>query len=174
MQPSISFRPLKRADFLLFQEWPAAPHVATWWNEPNDLAIVESKYGQRVDGAEPTHAFLIQHGSRPIRWIQWYLWADYPNHRQQLGAKPASAGIDLAIGEVNLIGLGLGPKILGDFLESFIFVSSSIGAVFADPEQRNMRSSQAFRKAGFQFLSTVQLASEDCIRQVMCRERPLP
>jgi hypothetical protein len=52
------------------------------------LASVEAKYGQRVDGAEPTHVFAIEQELRPIGWIQWYLWADYrmrKNSERNLG-----------------------------------------------------------------------------------------
>jgi|SRR5579863_3041299 len=96
VQASISFRPLERSDFPQLQEWLAAPYVAAWWNERNDLASVEAQYGPRIDGVEPTHVFVIERKCRPIGWIQWYLWSDYPEHARQFGAEPASAGIDLA------------------------------------------------------------------------------
>jgi len=172
MQASISFRPLARCDFPLLQEWLAAPHVAAWWNERNDLASVEAKYGQRVDGAEPTHVFVIEQERRPIGWIQWYLWADYPEHARQLGAEPASAGIDLAIGELNTTGLGLGPIIIREFLNRYVFTNSSVCAVVADPDESNLRSLHAFRKAGFNMVNTVSVASERFRRQVMRLVRP--
>ena len=172
MQASISFRPLQRSDFLPLQEWLAAPHVAAWWNERNDLASVEAKYGPRVDGTEPTHVFVIERECRPIGWIQWYLWADYPEHARQLGAELASAGIDLAIGDPKATGLGLGPVIILEFLKQSIFTNSSICAVVADPDESNLRSLHAFRKAGFNVVNTVQLASESFRRQVVRLVRP--
>ena len=68
-----------------------------------------------------------------INYLKWYLWADYPDHARQLGAEPASAGIDLAIGEASMTGLGLGPVIIRQFLDQFVFTNSSICAVVADP-----------------------------------------
>lgn len=111
MKASISFRSLNRTDLPLLQEWLSAPHVAAWWNDRTDSASIEAKYGSRIDCGHPTHVFVIEYAQRPIGWIQWYLWADYPEHAQQLGAEPASAGIDLAIGEANMTSLGLGPVI---------------------------------------------------------------
>ncbi len=172
MQASISFRPLERCDFPLLQEWLAAPHVAAWWNERNDLESVEAKYGPRVDGAEPTNVFVIEQECKPIGWIQWYLWADYPEHARQVGAEPASAGIDLAIGELKMTGLGLGPVVTREFLNQFVFTNSSICAVVADPEESNLRSLHAFRKAGFNVANTVQLASDGFRRQVVRLPRP--
>ncbi len=99
-----SFRALQRSDFPLLQRWLSEPHVDAWWHEALDLGGLERKYGPRIDGADPTHVFIIEHESRPIGWIQWYRWAAYPKHAAQLRAEPNAAGIDLSIGEASLIG----------------------------------------------------------------------
>ncbi len=81
-------------------------------------------------------------------------WADYPEHANQLGAEADTAGIDLAIGEPDMIGLGLGPTVIGEFLKRLVFVDPSIRAVIADPEIANLRSLRAFMKAGFTTMKT--------------------
>jgi aminoglycoside 6'-N-acetyltransferase len=172
MQASISFRPLARSDFPQLQEWLSAPHVAAWWHERLDLASVDAKYGPRVDGAEPTHVFAIELGGRPVGWIQWYVWSDYREHAAQLGAEPASAGIDLAIGELAITGLGWGPVAIGEFLSQIVFADPSVSAVVTDPEEGNLRSLSAFKKAGFTVTNTVQLAGEGFKRRVVRRDRP--
>jgi RimJ/RimL family protein N-acetyltransferase len=172
MQASISFRPLGRYDFPLLQEWLSAPHVDAWWHERLDLASVDAKYGPRVDGTEPTHVFVIEHGGRPIGWIQWYLWLDYPGHALQLKADLGSAGIDLAIGELAMTGLGLGPVAIREFLRQVVFRDRSVSAVITDPEEGNNRSLRAFEKAGFAVTDTVQLAGESFRRRVVRMDRP--
>jgi aminoglycoside 6'-N-acetyltransferase len=149
----------------------SAPHVAAWWHERLDLASVNLKYGPRVDGIEPTRVFMIEHTKRPIGWIQWHLWSDYPEHAQQLGAEPASAGIDLAIGEVAMTGLGLGPVAILEFLRQIVFAEPRVNAVITDPEENNLRSLHAFKKAGFTFANTVQLAGEQFQRRVVRTDR---
>jgi len=171
MQASISFRPLGRSDFPLLQEWLSAPHVTAWWHERLDLANVDAKYGPRVDGAEPTHVFVIEHGGRPVGWIQWYLWSDYPKHALQLRAELASVGIDLAIGELAMTGLGLGPVAICEFLRQIVFADPSVSAVITDPEVANLRSLRAFKKAGFTVTNIVQLAGEDFKRRVVRMDR---
>ncbi len=170
MPASISFRPLQRSDFLLLQQWFVSPHIAVWWNERTDLASIEAKYGPRVDGTEPTQVFLVEHEDTPIGWIQWYLWADFPTHAQQLGADPSSAGIDLAIGESSMTGLGLGPVTIREFLRQFVITNPAVRAVITDPEESNLRSLRAFNKAGFKAVKAVQLVGERSKRQVMCFE----
>ena len=164
---SISFRPLCRSDFPLLQKWLSAPHVAAWWNESADLASIEAKYGPRVDGVEPTQVFVIEEAGKPIGWIQWYLWCAYSAHAHQVGAEAASAGIDLAIGELSKTGLGLGPVAIRDFITKVVFANPRVNAVIVDPDERNLRSLIAFKKAGFTPVSTTQLAGENCRRQVL-------
>ena len=69
-----------------------------------DLAGVEAKYGPRVDGREPTHLYIIDNRQKPMGWIQWYRWADYTERAAQLGADLNAVGIDLAIGEREMLG----------------------------------------------------------------------
>ena len=172
MPDSISFRPLSRADFPQLLEWLQKPHVLEWWHESLDLAAIHAKYGPRVDGIEPTHVFIIEYQQQPIGWIQWYRWADYPEHAKQLGAESNSAGIDLAIGERDKLGMGLGTKAMGSFLDEIVFSDPTVSAVVCDPEVRNARSSGAFRKAGFMETKTVQLHGETFLRHVVRLNRP--
>jgi len=171
-QPSITFRPLTREDFSLVRSWLAAPHVACWWNESNDPESVAAKYGPRVDGAEPTHVFIVEAAGRAIGWIQWYLWANYPEHAQKLAASDTSAGIDLAIGELGSVGVGLGPLIIEGFLRDVVFAHPSVSAVVTDPDERNVRSLRAFTKAGFSVGEPAQLPGDNCRRCVVRLDRP--
>jgi aminoglycoside 6'-N-acetyltransferase len=172
MHTSIAFRPLAQSDFPLLQHWLSAPHVVTWWHEPLDLASVHAKYGPRVDGADPTRVFMIEHAGRPVGWIQWYRWSDYPAHALQLGAELTSAGIDLAIGDLAMTGSGLGPVAIREFLTQIVFRNPDVSAVVTDPEEENLRSLRAFEKAGFTLTNTVQLAVENLKRRVVRKNRP--
>ena len=168
---AVSFRPLCRDDFPLLQRWLGAPHVAAWWRQPLSLEEVHAKYGPRVEDAEPTHVFMIDHGPRPAGWIQWYRWADYPDHARQLGAEPQTAGLDLAIGEPDLTGRGLGSGAIGRFLREIVFADPALTAVVADPEEANKSSLRAFARNGLTVTNTVQLAGEDFSRCVVRRGR---
>ena len=167
-----SFRPLERRDFLMLQAWLSMPHIAVWWNECTDLASIEAKYGPRIDGFESTHVFLIMDEGTPIGWIQWYSWADYPAHARQLGAEPCAAGIDLAIGRLDRIGIGLGPIAIRTFLSEVVFSNPSVCAVVADPAEANVRSVRAFEKAGFTVTNTIQLVEEGFRRKIVRVPRP--
>jgi aminoglycoside 6'-N-acetyltransferase len=167
VQVSVSFRPLRRADFPLLQKWLGAAHVAVWWGEPLDLTAVNEKYNPLIDGIDHTHVFVMERGGQPFGWIQWYLWSDYPEHAVQLGAEPFSAGIDLAIGELGMMGLGLGPVAICEFLRKIVLVETGVDAVIVDPAEANFRSVRAFEKAGFTGTNKVQLDTETFKRLVM-------
>jgi aminoglycoside 6'-N-acetyltransferase len=153
------------------RKWLAAPHVAVWWNEPFDLASLEARYGPRIDGREPVQVYLIQFERVPIGWIQWYRWRDFPAHAIQLGADDRSAGMDLAIGEVDMTCRGLGPAVIREFGMTYIFPDSDLGAIVADPAVSNLPSVSAFRKAGFRVAGTVQLVDEAFERFVVRLDR---
>jgi RimJ/RimL family protein N-acetyltransferase len=163
----VSFRALERSDFQLLQRWLSEPHVDAWWHDALDLAGLEQKYGPRIDGTEPTHVFIIEHESRPIGWIQWYRWSDYPKYAAQLEAEPNAAGIDLSIGEVSVVGKGIGSSAIREFILNVVSAEPDITAIVTDPEERNGRSCRAFEKAGFIPVRTVELEGENVRRRIM-------
>jgi aminoglycoside 6'-N-acetyltransferase len=169
--PVITFRPLQRSDFPLLQKWLAAPHVLAWWNERFDMFSLEAKYGPSIDGNEPIHVYVIEHDGAEIGWIQWYRWRDFSAHANQLGADASSAGIDLAIGEIEMTGRGVGPAVIREFGAKYIFVSGDIDGIVADPATINLRSVRAFEKAGFKVVRTVRLPDEDFERHVVRLDR---
>jgi|SRR5579884_3877476 len=167
----ITFRPLQHSDFARLQKWLAAPHVAVWWNERFEMPAVEAKYGAGIDGRKPMHFYVIEHRGTAIGFIQWYRWRDFPEHAERLGADTSSAGVDLAIGEIEMTGRGLGPVIIRDFATTYIFVSNDIRSIVADPATTNARSVTAFRKAGFSVVGTVRHPREAFERHVVRLQR---
>lgn len=164
---NLSFRPITRQDFFLIQKWLSEPHVKKWWHDDLDENGVESKYGPRVDGIEPTHVYVILREMKPIGLIQWYLWSDYPAHATQLGAENTAAGIDLAIGEKEQIGKGVGSAVISEFVKNIVFANPGIKSVVTDPEEENVRSLKAFEKAGFFARKTTQLRGENFKRRIV-------
>ena len=115
--------------------------------------------------------YVIQFDCVAIGWIQWYRWRDFPKHAIQLGADHRSAGIDLAIGEVEMTGHGLGPAMIREFGTGYIFANRDLDAIVADPSVSNLHSVSAFKKAGFRIVSAVQLVDEEFERHVVRLDR---
>jgi RimJ/RimL family protein N-acetyltransferase len=170
----ISFRKLERTDYPRLCTWLSEPHVDAWWHEPLNLAQLEEKYGPRIDGLEPTHVFIIERDLIPIGFIQWYRWANYPQHAAQLGAEAEAVGIDLAIGDASLIGRGIGSRVISQFIAEVIPTGAGITAVVTDPAEGNERSLRAFNNAGFAPTDVVLLKGENIRRQIVRRPFPGP
>ena len=146
----IEFRPLTPHDLPLVEEWLRREHVARWWGEPIEKELAE--FRAALEGREPTDHYLIVVDDRPIGMIQTYLVSDYPEWDAVVQVGEGVAGVDLLIGEEELIGRGLGPQILGRFVREVV----TAPAVVATVEEPNRRSWRAFEKAGFRRVRDVE------------------
>jgi aminoglycoside 6'-N-acetyltransferase len=84
--------------------------------------------------------------------IQTYLVSDYPEWEAIVQVGPGVAGLDILIGEEELIGRGLGPEILAAFVRDVVSAPSVVATV----EEPNRRSWRAFEKAGFRHVRHVE------------------
>jgi aminoglycoside 6'-N-acetyltransferase len=112
------FVPLKVQDLSLLASWLARPHVARWWREPSDPVSVERNYGPLAEGLDPTEAFIVHLAGRPIGYVQRYLIDEHPDWsasiRKALG-EGGGIGIDYFIGEPDLVGRGIGRRMISEF-----------------------------------------------------------
>jgi aminoglycoside 6'-N-acetyltransferase len=146
----IEFPPLAKTDLPLVEEWLRREHVARWWRD--DIRESVAEYRGALEGREPTDHFLIEVDGRPVGMIQTYLVSDYPDWEEVVQVGPDVAGVDIMIGEEELIGRGLGPQILSAFVRDFV----KAPAVVATVEEPNRRSWRAFEKAGFRHVRDVE------------------
>jgi aminoglycoside 6'-N-acetyltransferase len=88
--------------------------------------------------------------------IQTYLVRDHPEWQELVKVGDDVAGVDLMIGEPDLVGHGFGPRVLSAFVEDVVFADRFTNAVVATVEEPNRRSWRAFEKAGFVHVRDVQ------------------
>ena len=150
----IEFRPLAAGDLPLLGDWLEREHVQRWWNEPIEHELAECRAA--IEGREPTDHYLIVLDDRPVGLIQTYLASDYPEWEAIVQVGPGVAGVDLLIGEPDLVGRGLGPRILAEFARGVVFADPGTTAVVATVEEPNRRSWRAFEKAGFRHVRDVE------------------
>jgi len=143
----VAFRPLRRGDFDRLARWLAEPHVAEFWREEATPEAVDAAYGPMVDGTDPTEGFVVELDGTPAGYVQRYRIADYPEWARLVGAD--AAGIDYLLGEAALVGVGLGPRVLGAFTEDTLARYPDVGSVTVAVQQDNRRSWRALEKAGF-------------------------
>ena len=141
------------ADYRLLVRWRAEPHVHEWW-DPDDPAptydeVVEH-YGPRVRGEEPTAACIIEVHGRPAGYLQYYRWLPWTDdeHELDIRADPATFGLDIHIGEPDLIDRGIGSRAV-DLLCTHLEDVEGASWVALTTDVTNHRAQRAYEKAGF-------------------------
>jgi aminoglycoside 6'-N-acetyltransferase len=149
----IEFQPLRKDHLPLLRDWLAREHVRRWWRDPIESL---AEYERAIDGLDPTDHYLILLDGRPVGMIETYLVSDHPEWEAIVQVGEGVAGVDLLIGEAELIGRGLGPQALEAFVNDVVFANRETHACVAAVDEANRRSWRAFEKAGFRYVREVE------------------
>jgi aminoglycoside 6'-N-acetyltransferase len=95
---------------------------------------------------------VIVADGQDIGMIETYVCSDYPEWDAIVQVGEGVAGVDLLIGEEELIGRGLGPEILRTFVRDVVRASACVASV----DEENPRSWRAFEKAGFRHVRDIE------------------
>jgi RimJ/RimL family protein N-acetyltransferase len=155
MEPTVSFRPLVPADFLLLHQWITRPHVAEWWDRPASLAEIEQEYGPLVGGHSATRPYIVLDDGAPIGFIQSYVamgsgdgwWPDEQD--------PGVRGIDQFLANPDQLGRGLGTAMVRAFVRC-LFSDPAVTRIQTDPSPGNRRAIRCYEKAGFHAVGEVK------------------
>jgi RimJ/RimL family protein N-acetyltransferase len=151
----IAFEPLRGEHLPLVREWLSRDHVRRWYGRDSIDESIRN-YEDALAGRDPTDHYLIVFEGRPIGMIQTYLVSDHPEWEAIVQVGPGVAGVDLLVGEEELTGRGLGPRILEQFTREVVFTRRETGACVASVEEANRRSWRAFEKAGFRHVRDIE------------------
>jgi aminoglycoside 6'-N-acetyltransferase len=151
----IAFEPLQRQDLSLLRDWLGRDHVRRWYGRDSiDKSI--GHYEDALAGRDPSDNYIITLDARPIGMIQTYLVSDHPEWEAIVQVGSGVAGVDLLVGEEELTGRGLGPRILEAFVGDVVFGNPTTHACVATVDEDNRRSWRAFEKAGFEYVRDVE------------------
>ena len=136
------FRPMTRDDLPQIKRWLTLPHVREWWGDPSEQYDLVSG-----DLDEPAmDQFIVSAGGNEFAYLQCY---DLTAWNSGFGEHPrGTRGIDLFIGEADMIGRGHGSA----FIRAFVDERLRNGAprMVTDPDPANTRAVRAYEKAGFE------------------------
>lgn len=136
------FRDVTEADLPLLRRWLAEPHVAEWWDDP-DEALAEIR--EAMDSVE-TEPLIAELAGKPVAYIQSYdphLEDGHPYQDQPFG----TLGLDISIGDPALVGKGHGSAIIRQFTAQLF--AEGCPRIVIDPDPANARAIRAYEKAGF-------------------------
>jgi aminoglycoside 6'-N-acetyltransferase len=123
-----------------------------------DASIAE--YREAIQGKDPTYHYLAQIDGRSAGMFQHYRIADDPKYAAVLALGEDAIGVDLFIGEPELIGLGHGPAMLRQFLRDVAFPFHRMDVCVIGPSVHNLAAIRAYEKVGFRALREVHVPDE--------------
>jgi RimJ/RimL family protein N-acetyltransferase len=154
----------------MIHRWLNAPQVARWWGEDaGSCEEVSKEYVAYIEGKEPVEPYLILYDARPVGYIQSYRVSDDEEYERLVGIAD-SAGIDLFIGEKDLLYRGLGPLVIRRFIEEVVFADESIAVCVIDPEPKNTAAIRAYEKAGFRYFKSADTSEGPVYMMKLRRE----
>lgn len=108
-------------DLARLAEWLNRPHLRRFYQvEPTTPEAVATKYGAYVRGDAPTRSHLALLDGTPFAYLQCYRIADWPDW-QAVVETAEGISIDLFIADPDLIGRGLGRRMLARYVEAVAF-----------------------------------------------------
>ncbi len=161
--PKYSFAPLREEDLALVRGWLLQPHVRRWWDDgvhlPYPDAVIEH-YRAAIRGEDPTYHYVAHIDDRAAGMFQHYLIADDGEYAAALALDEDAIGVDLFIGEADLVGRGHGPEMLKRFLREVAFPFQRLTVCVIGPSVLNTAAIRAYEKAGFLRLREVTVPGE--------------
>jgi aminoglycoside 6'-N-acetyltransferase len=158
-----AFAPLREDDLELVRRWLLEPHVKRWWDDgvkrPYPDAEID-EYRDAIRGNDPTYHYLARIDATPVGMFQHYRIADSPEYAEALALGEEAIGVDLFIGEIDLIGREHGPAMLRQFLRDVAFPFHGVDVCVIGPSVKNVAAIRAYEKIGFRALREVNVPGE--------------
>ena len=141
------FRDVTAKDMKLIGSWLELPHVAEWWGEAA-VELAEIKANLDSDSVEQ---LIVELDGKPIGFLQSYdpHMEDAHSYQDQ---PMGTLGLDMFIGDANLLKQGHGSGILTAFVE--LLFEEGVPRVIVDPDPKNTAAIKAYEKAGFAAFDT--------------------
>jgi aminoglycoside 6'-N-acetyltransferase len=136
-----AFREMTADDLPMIKRWLAEPHVREWWGDPvEQYALVCG------DLDEPAmDQYIVSSDGRDFGYLQCY---DPTAWNSGFGEQPkGTRGIDLFIGEADMIAHGHGSAMIRAFVDERL--QRGAPRVVTDPDPNNLRAVSAYENAGF-------------------------
>jgi len=170
----IGFRRLGVEDLQQVFLWLIRPHVAKGYAAaPSSFMEVVAKFGPRASDDNVVRAYVVTLDGRDAGYIQAYDVAAFPEYARSLESGAGTSSMDLFIGEEDLVRRGLGPRVIGRFVDEVVLADARVMTCIAGPGEGNIAAIRAFEKAGFRRWKRLAsgAAEAEC---VMRRDRDEP
>lgn len=155
---NITFRSLCEFDMPIIKKWFNQPHVVKFYSLRNNWTEEEvfKKFIPYIKQEKPVQCFVILNRDQPIGFIQMYPIKEFSWPDQGLPDEIINhaAGIDIFIGELDLINKGFGTDLIKKFLDTYIWINFDYCIV--DPNKENFAMIRCNEKIGFKEHKIIQ------------------
>jgi aminoglycoside 6'-N-acetyltransferase len=161
----LTWRRLTEPDLPLLRRWLDQPHVARWWNHETTPEAVARDFGPATRGEEPAEDLVVLLDGVPVGLVQRYRYGEYPEYLAELApvleVDPEAVGIDYLVGELALVGRGLGTRIVRAIVEATWTDHPAAPAVVVPVSAANHASRRVLEKAGLRRVAEGELTPDN-------------
>lgn len=147
----LAFRPMAVTDLPDLVRWMGADHAQPWFaGEPRTVADAQKRFGAFLDGTDRSiRKWVVSCAGRDIGFAQDYLVSHDDDYAVRV-QDPTAVAFDYLIGEPDMIGHGVGTRLIRQFCaEVLVPLRPDAPRFVASPDVRNVRSIKALEKCGF-------------------------
>lgn len=145
-----SFEQMQLDHLELVHRWLQEPHVKEFWDDGHrSLEDVQRHYFYR----STVKSWIAHVDGLPFAYFQMALISDESEMSQWKSAEKSTVGIDMFIGEPQLVGKGLSVPLIQAFIKKCLLSYIPCRILF-DPENTNPRAIAVYKKAGFETAGT--------------------
>jgi AacA4 family aminoglycoside N(6')-acetyltransferase len=151
----VTLRLMTEQDLPLLHEWLNRPHIVEWWGGAGpSLEEVHAQYSLRALADAKVTAYIGMLGDTPFAYAQSYVALGAGDGWWEDETDPGVRGIDQSIGDPELLGQGLGTRLVRALVD-LIFSDPHVTKVQTDPAPNNPRAIRCYEKAGFRKVKIV-------------------
>jgi RimJ/RimL family protein N-acetyltransferase len=143
---SLVFKPLEENNLDLLCFWFSKAHIKAWWDDQLSNEEIKNKYRSRI-GNPIILPYIVYLNDHPFAFIQYY-FANKVGDRWLLNEADSTVGIDLFIGDEDMLDQGYGTALIKNFTDK-LFKNSSIQKIITDVDPNNLRAKRCYEKSGF-------------------------
>jgi aminoglycoside 6'-N-acetyltransferase len=171
----LSFRRMTLDDLADVVRWQLQPHVARWWNSEaiSTLETAHERYAPRLESGSTTRMWVVTIDGRDAGYLQDYWVSDEEEYAAATGM-PDAVAFDYLIGEPDLVGKGLGTRMVWEFVRDVLAPGYPEAPRFlASPDKDNVASLRTLAKCGFTRGAEIELPAEgnpdgEPVTEVVC------
>lgn len=170
---TISLRLMTEHDLPMLHRWLNRPHIVEWWggHRPT-IEQVRERYLPRLMNEVRVTPYIGLLAGKPFAYAQSYVALGAGDGWWEEEADPGVRGIDQSIADPELLGKGLGTKLVRTLVE-LLFRDPQVTKIQTDPAPNNLRAIRCYEKAGFRRVKTIVTPDGPAIYMLQSRPTPM-